>query len=330
MSMSDKKLGKANVRILGYQIEWRKILTFAFFLLLSATFWFILVLRQTFEATIPIPVKYTNIPDSILLKNDLPSQINVGVSDRGLELFRSFVFNKNDSIEINVLNYIQANNTLLKDEQLSQIIKDRFEKTTTLLRYNPSRISLDYSTLKSKKVPVIFDGEVATKSNYLLNGDISIQPDSVTAYSSEEILDGLTYAYTTADKFERLDKNTVYELPIRNQNKVRFNPQRVKVMIPVAEFAQKGVTVPITCLNQPLGTKVVFFPSSVTVSFAVALSNFNTISSSDFSIDLDYSELEQTTDAIVKLRLTNSPNYIQNISIKPASVEFILERSTLK
>lgn len=328
MSKTSKKTSKAKIRILGYRIEWREILTFVFFLLLAATFWFILVLRQTFEVTIPIPIKYTNVPDSLLLKNDLPTTINVGVSDKGLVLFRSFVLNKHDSIEINVLNYIQANNTLLKDEQLSQIISSRFEKTTTLLRYNPSRISLEYSVLESKKVPVIFDGEVTTQPNYLLNGDISIKPDSIMAYSSAEILRKLTVAYTTADKFEKLDKNYTYKLAIRHENKVRFSPEAVNVMIPVAEFAQKEVTVPITCLNQPIGTQVVFFPSNVTVSFAVALSDFNSISANDFSIDLDYSELEQTTDAVVKLRLTDSPSYIQNISIKPASVEFILEKTT--
>ena len=329
MSKSDKKIldNKAKVRILGLHVEWHKILTFAFFLLLSATFWFILVLRQTFEATIEIPIKYTGIPDSVLLKNDLPSKINVGVSDKGLTLFRSFVLNGNDTIEINVRNYILAENTLLKDDQLAQLIKNKFEKSTTLLRYNPARISLDYSLLKSKKVPVIFDGEVTTVPNFLLSGDIEVKPDSVTAYSSEEILDKLNVAFTTSNKFEDLEKNSVFKLHIRQQDKVRFRPDFVHVTIPVAEFAQKELTVPITCLNQPFGTEAVFFPSNVSVSFAVSLKDFNNISASDFSINLDYTELEQATNGVVKLRLTESPNYIQNISLRPASVEFILEKT---
>ncbi len=329
MSKPGKKIldDKAKVRIFWFHVEWHKILTFCFFLLLSATFWFILVLRQTFEATIEVPVKYTNIPDSVLFKNDLPSIINVGVSDKGLTLFRSFLLNKNDTIEINVRNYILTENTLLKDDQLAQLIKNKFEKSTTLLRYNPSRISLEYSLLKSKKVPVIFDGEVTTIPNFLLSGDIEVEPDSVIAYSSEEILNNLNVAFTTSNKFEDLEKNSVFKLHIRQQNKVRFRPEFVHVAIPVAEFAQKQVTVPITCLNQPFGTEVVFFPSSVSVSFAVALQDFNDISANDFSINLDYIELEQATNGIVKLRLTESPNYIQNISIRPASVEFILEKS---
>lgn len=329
MSKPGKKIldNKAKVRIFGFHVEWHKILTFAFFLLLSATFWFILVLRQTFEATIQVPVKYTNMPDSVLLKNELPSTISVVVSDKGLTLFRSFILNEDDTLEINVRNYISADNTLLKDDQLTQLIKNKFEKSTTLLRYNPSRISLEYSLLKSKKIPVIFDGEVTTVPNFLLSGDIEVEPDSVIAYSSEEILNNLNVAFTTSNKFENLDKNSVFKLHIRQQHKVRFRPQFVNVAIPVAEFAQKEVTVPITCLNQPFGTEVVFFPSSVSVSFAVSLKDFNTISADDFSINLDYFELEQATNGVVKLRLTESPNYIQNISIRPASAEFILEKS---
>ncbi len=325
--MGKKKSDKAKVRVFGFHLEWKKILTFAFFLLLSATFWLILVLRQTFETTIQIPIKYTNIPDSILLKNDLPTKINVGVSDKGVALFRSSLMKRNDSIEINVRNYLQAKNTLIKDDQFVQLIKTKLERTTTILRYNPSRISLEYSLLKSKKIPVIFDGEITTKSNFLLSDDIQVLPDSVTAYSSAEVLKNLSVAYTTNDKFEDLNKNTSVQLHIRAQNKIRFKPSIVKVTIPVAEFAQKEVTVPITCLNKPYGTNVIFFPSNVSVSFAVALGSFNEILPENFSIDLDYSELEQATQGVVKLRLTESPSYIQNISIKPASVEFILEKS---
>lgn len=329
MSSKGKKTprSKAKVRIFGFHIEWRKILTFAFFLLLSATFWFILVLRQTFEATIQIPIKYTNIPDSVLIKNDLPTKLSVGISDKGIALFRSSFVNDKDSLEVNVRNYIQTKNTLIKDDQLIQLIKTKLEKTTTLLRYYPSKISLDYSLLKSKRIPVIFDGDVTTEPNFLLSGDIAITPDSVTAYSSKELLDKLDVAYTTNDKFSKLNKNTTAKLHLRKLKKVHFVPDIVKVDIPVAEFAQKDLTIPVTCINQPLGTDVVFFPSNVTVSFAVSLSDFNDISADDFSIKLDYSELLETTNGIIKLRLTESPNYIQNISIKPSSVEFILEKS---
>jgi hypothetical protein len=186
---------------------------------------------------------------------------------------------------------------------------------------------LEYSLLKAKRVPVIFDGEISTESNFLLSGDIVVSPDSVTAYSSEDILRELNVAFTTNNQLKNLDKNTVVKLRLRREDRIRFSPQVVEVNIPIAEFAQKEITVPVRCLNQPYGTNVIFFPSSVTISFAVALSSFKDITPDDFSIDLDYHELEQTTNGFIRLRLTDSPNFIQNISIQPSSVEFILEKS---
>ncbi|MFT4072832.1 MAG: hypothetical protein QM654_13035 [Dysgonamonadaceae bacterium] len=326
--LSEKKeLKYKKVRFFFSQLNWKEILTFCFFLFLSATFWLILILRQTFEATIQIPIKYVEIPDSIFLKNPLPNKMSVGISDKGLALFHSFFSNKGDSIEINVRNCINARNTVIKEDQLVQLLKTKFNKTTNLLRYYPSRINLEYSLLKSKKVPVIFDGEVTTKQNFLLSGDITVTPDSVIAYSSEEILKTLNVAFTTSNQVNDLNKNTVIKLHLRNEKKIRFSPDIVDVSIPVAEFTQKEVTVPVKCLNQPFGMNVIFFPSNVTISFAVALSNFKNISPQDFSINLDYNELQETTNGIIRLRLTDSPSYIQNIAIQPASVEFILEKT---
>lgn len=328
MSKQGKNDGSQNKVKAGFihiHFNWGKILTFIFFLLLSTIFWFILVLRQTFESTIQVPITYINVPDSVLIKNPLPATINVSVSDKGIDLLRAYLANKKSPLEIDVRGYINSKNTLISDDQLVQLIKTKFEKTTTLLRYSPSRISLDYSVLRSKKVPVIFDGEITTKANYLLDGDIEVKPDSVIAYSSKEILNKFNVAFTANKKFEGLSSNTVINIRMKSEKNIRFEPEIVQVKIPVAEFTQKQVTVPITCLNLPVGTNVVFFPSSATISFAVALSDFNKITADDFSLDLDYQDLVQTKGGVIRLRLTGSPSYIQNISIKPESSEFIIE-----
>ncbi len=317
---------KSVVKIFSASIERKKVLTFLFFLTLSSVFWIILVLSNPIEGTVVVPVRYVGIPDSIFLKNDLPQQITVSMSDKGIALLRMAVYP--DTVEVNVRNYIRTNNTLIKDEQLVQLLKSRLNKNAVIQKYSPTRISLDYELLQAKKVPVIFDGTVNTKTNFLLSGDIIVEPDSVLAYSSGTILSTLDIAYTVAEQFDNVDKDIRSNLKIKSLHRVKFVPDVVEVNIPVAEFAEKEFTVPIRCLNQPANINVIFFPSNVTVSFAVSLSQFNKILPEDFGIDLDYNELLSAKDRNIHLRLTKTPSsMIQNISISPSRVEFILEKN---
>lgn len=315
------------VRTILAEMPWKRILTFSFFIVLSASFWFMQVYRKSFHATYHVPVKYVSIPDSIVFEDDLPANIDVTIEDTGYALFKYFFTKSNDSLHIDIADIIKYSSTkVLQGSMFEQIIKDQLLASSSVLAYNPSRISFDYTILQQKKIPVILDGQIFLAQGYLLSGDIYTIPDSVMAYGGKDVLASLNYAYTVNDTINNIKTQEPLEFDIKPIHNVKFNPNKVKIVVPVDKYTQKVVTIPITCINLPEELSVKFFPSNIKISFLVGLSQYNSITEDDFSIQLDYNDLKDIRDLVSPLRITSSPDHVKNLTLSPSEVEFIFEQ----
>lgn len=317
------------VRVFLDKLSWKKILTFSFFVLLATIFWFMQIYREPFTATLYIPLKYINIPDSIVFDNDLPQGANITIEEDGGGLFRYFLTKRHDTLSIDVSNFIASNkNAVLQNASYEELLKTKLLTSSRIRSYSPARISFEYSILSSKKIPVIFDGQVIIDPGYLLNGDITINPDSVMVYGSEETLKYFMYAYTNADTIKNLTKTTTTKVNIKGQKNIKFIPSNIELTIPIDKFTEKDVIVPIRCINLPSDIDIKIFPSSAHVSFSVGLSQFKEITEKDFIIELDYNNLKNIETMSTPIRLTTSPSHIYNITLNPIDVEFIFEKKT--
>lgn len=327
MSKDDYKILLRKVRITLARMPWRRILAFCFCLLLSAIFWFIQVYRQNFTETFSIPVSYINVPDSIVFDYDLPPIIEVSIRDNGYNLFKHYFTKRHDTITIDVSDIVKYLPTkILQGVSLYQVIKDNLLSSSELLDYSPNSISFYYTPLLERKVPVIFDGQIFLAPDYLLNGDITVTPDSVTVYGSKEALNSMKYAYTVNDTISDFKSQENLTYALKSVNKLKFVPSEVQVTVPVDKYTQKDIMVPITCGNVPQGMNVRFFPSSVKVSFLVGISKYEKIGVEDFAIEFDYSELKSMKESFVSLRILSSPDYVQNLKMSPSEAEFIFEK----
>jgi hypothetical protein len=285
------------------------------------------VYRQNFQTVRHIPVKYVKVPDSIVFENKLPPVIDITIEDTGYALFKYFFTKDDDSLAINVSEAIRLSpGKVLQASMYEQIIKDVLLPSSTLINYNPNRISFFYSALQRKKIPVILDAQIFLAQGYLLSGDIYVIPDSVTAYSSKDILGSLNYAYTENDTVGNVKSQEPLAFDLKPIHNVKFVPDRVEVVVPVDKYTQKEVAIPITCTNLPASLNVKFFPSTVKISFITGLSQYYAISANDFSVELDYADLRNLNGAVAPLRITSSPEYVHNLSLSPSEVEYIFEQ----
>lgn len=312
------------VRLFFKRISWKSILTFLFFLVLAIIFWFMLIYRQAFEVRVTIPVKYTDLPTNIILKEELPSQITLRLRDDGASLFRYYFTKRNDTIEIDFKGSLNKN--ILDNAQLDELVRSKLFSSTTLMGFYPTQISLEYDTLKKKRVPVIFDGQVYLAPGYMLCDNIRAVPDSVDVFASGEVLDNVHFAYTKPDTIDNFSSSTPLSFPLMKIQGVKFKPEQVLIEIPIEEFTQKELQIPITCLNVSDNLDLKIFPSAVKISFFVSLSKYKTIAEKDFEVQLDFNVLKNLQGSLAPIRLTASPDYIRNIKMEPSSVEFILEQ----
>ncbi|MDQ1296677.1 MAG: hypothetical protein QG611_655 [Bacteroidota bacterium] len=70
------------------------ILVFTFFLFLSFVFWYLNSLGKELETDIRYPVKYSNLPKDRVLKENLPSRLNLNLKGPGYSILQLKVSGK--------------------------------------------------------------------------------------------------------------------------------------------------------------------------------------------------------------------------------------------
>ena len=66
----------------------KEFLIFLLFFFISAAFWLLQSLNETFDVEIQVPLKLENVPSDVVVTSELPSLLAVKVRDKGTVLVR--------------------------------------------------------------------------------------------------------------------------------------------------------------------------------------------------------------------------------------------------
>ncbi len=315
-----------NVQTIFAKIDWGKVIPFFLFLILAFIFWLLIFFQNKAEGNFRIPLKYINVPKDEVFVNSMPQHIDVRVRDLGSGLFNYYFFKRKDSLVIDVEKTQRENNEKLQINQLTPLLRTKLSANAELVGYTPAIISLETAKLQNKTVPVVFDGEMRTSAGHLVIDSVSIIPNEVKVYGTDEQLKDISELVTEYTVFENLKATSQLKAKLKAIEGVSIEPNEVEVYIPIYEFTERQFEIPITVTNEPEDLDVKFFPSRVRITFAVTLDDYRTIAPEDFEIKLNYNDLKNISGEQVELTLSKSPPSIKNPHISPAVVEFLFER----
>ena len=108
---------------------------------------------------------------------------------------------------------------------------------------------------------------------------------------------------------------------------VNFETEYVAVIIPIEEYTEKTLEIPITCADIPPRYKVRMFPASIAVTCRVPLSKFKDLTEKDFEITIPFAELYENTSSYQQVMLRKSPTWIHSATLSPDKIEFLIEES---
>jgi len=308
--------------------KWKEALVFFCFVLLSFGFWMLQSLQEEYEIEITIPVRYTDVPPEISFNRTLPDHITVRIRDKGSVLLnykfgRTFV-----PIEANIKSKIKKSGKLIISRQLIESkIKKQLISTTTLLSFDPRSIEESYSERREKALPVVFDGSIQTSAGYKISGDIQILPSTVQVYANNAVLDTLSSIHTVFTTITKGDKDITRRIRLQHINGATIKPSIVTVTIPIEEYTEKTLTIPIVCPDLPPNYTLRTFPSIAKVNCIIPLSQFKDVTSDDFAIQISFTDLEQNVTGSLPLQLTKKPDWVDITAIMPGKIEFILEQT---
>lgn len=330
----------AFIRFLSRHINFEKIkvdqrlFIFLFFLFISATFWFLSVLSKSYTTQIDYPVKYTQLPESRILvgKEKLPQKLKLRVTAFGFTLLRHKITTQILPIEMAVntlkLEPIPNDSTryflltaLAKEEIARQIGSDM--KINKIL---PDSLIFQFASTVQKKLPVSTEFEVTFARQFMQKGAITTQPDSVTVIGPHTILDTLKSVRVMDNVFEKLKAPISATVPLQPDDDLKYSENIVTVNIPVEQYTEKKLSIPIEIENVPDTLIVKTFPNTVTVSFFVAFSDYNHVSPEDFRAVADYNSLKNRMGKKLRVRMTRFPAFVKEKKYHPKHVEYIIEK----
>ncbi|HIC32894.1 MAG TPA: hypothetical protein EYO76_13345 [Flavobacteriaceae bacterium] len=103
---------------------------------------------------------------------------------------------------------------------------------------------------------------------------------------------------------------------------MKVESNMVQFHLEVSKFTEGVVTLPVTIVNVPEGIKINYFPKQITVKYATAINDFNSISNEDFKVECDYANSKNKSYLIPKI--VAKPKNVKNIRLQEQQIEFII------
>ncbi len=311
----------------------RNVLVFSFFLLLSFVFWFINALSNDMSSSVNYPVRYINFPENLALINELPYRLSLEVYGPGYSIFKSRIGDNKVPLIIDVNNSgipVRENRSELEYYVYTLNLRESFRRQLRNdLNINsvlPDTIHFAFDKLISKKVPVKPDLKINLQRQYMVNGEIVIEPDSVEITGPGAVIDTTEFVLTEFHEFNQINQRINRNLDIRPIRKVEISHRKVQVTIPVEQFTEDIIDVRIRVLNKPDTANVRLFPDAVNIHFNIALSDYSRIQEIPIEAVVDMKNLNYRTVDRLNVEIINLPPYISNVRYNPKQVEYIIEK----
>lgn len=302
----------------------RDILLYLVFVVISFAFWAILSLNNLIQDNYKVMFRITGIPQGVTMINDYPREFNVTVKNNGYVLLK-YMIGDNPEITVDFKEYANGNGQMLISRQeMEDMLVAEFGSGTSIVSFSPESLSIKYTSLPGKKVPVEIFGDYVANFQYVVNGEIVAVPDSVTIYSDAGNLSAINKVRTEKIISRNLTDSLYVKIAIQNIKDVRAVPDSVDVMIPVEPLVTKRSSIPVIVKNLPENVSVVVFPSYVQVSYLLPMSLYNDRLDDKFEASVDYGDI-QGNKAKLPVRIEIAPEIYQNIQLETDSVEYVIE-----
>lgn len=287
---------------------------------IALIFWLLVKLSQTYKTTREYTIDYI-VPESMVLAEPPTETVKVTIAGKGFELISNYFRNRSENeIRFELTEAPEQNfSTGLISDKIQNILPGNIEVSDV----NTDFIFLKVEKKVEKKVPVVLNSVLNFAPRFYLIDSISLSTDSVTVSGPNSYIETLRDWPTDTLKLNNIQNSGTHKLPLAKPANAQLVPafDEVEVMLKVDEFTEKDVFVPIIVKNAPDSLKI--FPENIKLSFTVGLSNYNIVSSADFTVEVDLKDIPLDTEKnTIPVLVANRPTIVHNINVNPKSVEF--------
>ena len=313
----------------------RDVVIFLFFLFLSFIFWYLNSLGKDIETEISYPVRFINTPKERVLVEDLPSKLNLYLKGPGYSVLKLKLAGNRSPviIDISTVSYrrVPGSATLkyyIQTSGLAKKLSSQLKAECEITSIKPDTLFFSFDRIVTRSVPVTADIEVNTERQYFLKGQISVDPDTVMITGPRRIVDTVKSVKTRYKRLIGLNETVKKDILLERIKGIIFSDKRVTFTIPVEQFTEAEIPVPIKLLNIPDSIDIKIFPDAVTIRCLVAVSDYKKVGGIPFEVVLDFKKVDLHSSDQIPVEVLNVPSFVNSFRFTPAKVDFLIEKKT--
>jgi hypothetical protein len=203
------------------------------------------------------------------------------------------------------------------------MIAHQMEIYNNMVSLSPDTLYLTFEQNISKTVPVVPDIEFTADNQFYLYDQMSFSPSGVILHGTVSDLSSIDTIFTAPWHRDNIRGKQLFSLalvPPVTQYPVSMNYDSVRVTIPLEQYTEAVVTVPVHGVNAVDGKQLKLFPNVAKITYLVALKDYNNVERSDFRVEASYVD---SRDEKLPLNVVYSPKKCIIRSIEPENVEYI-------
>jgi hypothetical protein len=281
-------------------------------------------MNQNYETVMKVPVRLTDVPDDVRVTAIPIKQITVSLSGKGTALRKSGRRGSRHVINIrsNDFNMAQGRASL-SSSRLKDSITSLLPPSVSVRSISPDSLLYLYQIQRSVMLPVEYEGNIESQDQYFLER-IDFNPDSICA--KVLLTDTMPHrAIVEAGAIVLSSDTIIRTVPIKSISGVLFSNNEVEMRVISQQYTEKSIEVPITGVNFPEYISLKAFPSKATLTVWVKMSEYDSVTASDFQVVVDYNDIAGTDASKARLRIFTQPANVRNVRLQTRTVDYLME-----
>ena len=306
--------------------ERRRVSAFFTCLVLAVFAWIFIVLSNPYNYSVKAILNFKNTPQKRAFHSLQSDTINVSVAGNGWDMLFSKMNAGNKSITVDLAT-LESKSSIVLSSQLAEI-NNKKEISQQVTGFNPDTLYFDFSNRKEKRVPVLLLTTIQYQHQFSQSNNVTISPGYVVVNGPANEIDKIREWRTDSLKLDSISETVSTRIglqPVKDGN-LSVYPKNVQVTIPVDEFTEKSLLIPVKMVNNHNYQDVKIFPQKVRVTFTVSLNRYEQTDEDYFEATADLDLWRERGYKILPVVLTKTPRYCKIVKIEPANIDFIIKK----
>ncbi|MCK4494953.1 MAG: YbbR-like domain-containing protein, partial [Candidatus Aminicenantes bacterium] len=262
--------------------------------------WFHVATEKVYEYTKSFPVKISNIPEELILSQEVPEEVQVKIQGKGKELLKLLLMEqKNLQIDIGDFR-VGENNYSFKPEEIP-IPQGLDLRVKEIL--SPQSIKINLDRLIESKVPIRSQITILPEDGYLQTGEVSLDSHEVVISGPRRLMRKIKSIQTEKKMLESVTE------PISDQIALilpeGYNLELSFKQVGFSADIQKAIgkeipSVPVETVNLPKGRKVEVQPDSINVVVLGGENVVNQLTKDQIKVTIDCARLKRNKETKIQ------------------------------